>query len=142
MATLIWKSQASAEKPYVTLQAIGWQVNVKSYSWSPPTDVYETETSFVVRVEVAGMRQSDFSINIEKNYLVISGVRADLPACTCAGTSERRAYHQMEIRFGEFSTAIELPSEVGVEKAEAEYEDGFLTVVLPKKKPADINIIN
>jgi HSP20 family protein len=134
MATLIWKSQTSAEKPYVTLQAIGWQVNVKSYSWSPPTDVYETETGFVVRVEVAGMRQSDFSINIEKNYLVISGVRADLP--------ERRAYHQMEIRFGEFSTAIELPSGVDVEKAEAEYEDGFLTVVLPKKKPADINIIN
>ena len=134
MTTLIWKSQASAEKPYVTLQAIGWQVNVKSYSWSPPTDVYETETSFVVRVEVAGKRQSDFSINIEKNYLVISGVRADLP--------ERRAYHQMEIRFGEFSTAIELPSGVDVEKAEAEYEDGFLTVVLPKKKPADINIIN
>jgi HSP20 family protein len=134
MATLIWKSQASAEKPYVTLQAIGWQVNVKSYSWSPPTDVYETETGFVVRVEVAGMRQSDFSINIEKNYLVISGVRADLP--------ERRAYHQMEIRFGDFSTAIELPSGVDVEKAEAEYEDGFLTVVFPKKKPADINIIN
>jgi len=134
MATLIWKSQAAAEKPYVTLQAIGWQVNVKSYSWSPPTDVYETETSFVVRVEVAGMRQSDFSINIEKNYLVISGVRADSP--------ERRAYHQMEIRFGEFSTAVELPSGVDVERAEAEYEDGFLTVVLPKIKSAEIRIVS
>jgi len=134
MATLIRKSQAAAEKPYVTLQAIGWQVNVKSYSWSPPTDVYETETSFVVRVEVAGMRQADFSINIEKNYLVISGVRADTP--------ERRAYHQMEIRFGEFSTAVELPSSVDVERAEAEYEDGFLTVVLPKIKSVEIRIVS
>jgi len=80
------------------------------------------------------MRQSDFSINIEKNYLVISGVRADLP--------ERRAYHQMEIRFGEFSTAVELPSSVDVERAEAEYEDGFLTVVLPKIKPAEIRIVS
>jgi len=129
MATQIWKSLASPERPYVTLQAIGWQVNLRSFSWSPPTDVYETETSFVVRVEVAGMRQSDFSINAEGNYLVISGARSDLP--------ERRAYHQMEIRFGDFSTAIELPSGVNVEKAEAEYEDGFLTVVLPKIKPAE-----
>jgi HSP20 family protein len=132
MTTLLWKPQAAAEQPYVTLQAIGWQVNVKSYSWSPPTDVYETETSFVVRVEVAGMRQADFSINIEKNTLVISGIRADLP--------ERRAYHQMEIRFGEFSTAVDLLPGVNVERAEAEYEDGFLTVILPKVKPAEIHI--
>ncbi len=43
--------------------AIGWQVGVHSYAWSPPTDVYETDASFIVRVEVAGMRQSDFSID-------------------------------------------------------------------------------
>lgn len=134
MATQIWKSLASLERHYVTLQAIGWQVNVRSYSWSPPTDVFETETSFVVRVEVAGMRQSDFSMNIEGNYLVISGARCDSP--------ERRAYHQMEIRFGEFSTAIELPSGVNVENAAAEYEDGFLTVVLPKIKTTGINILS
>ncbi|MDI6769308.1 MAG: Hsp20/alpha crystallin family protein [Anaerolineales bacterium] len=134
MATQIWKSIASPERTYVTLQAIGWQVNLRSYSWSPPTDVYETETCFVVRVEVAGMRQSEFSINVEGNYLVISGARTDL--------SERRAYHQMEIRFGEFSTAIELPSGVNVDRADAEYEDGFLSVVLPKIKPAEIKIIN
>ncbi|MBU2611393.1 MAG: Hsp20/alpha crystallin family protein [Chloroflexi bacterium] len=134
MATQIWKSIASPERPCVTLQAIGWQVNLRSYSWSPPTDVYETETSFVVRVEVAGMRQSEFSINVEGNYLVISGARTDL--------SERRAYHQMEIRFGEFSTAIELPSGVNVDRADAEYEDGFLSVVLPKIKPAEIKTIN
>jgi HSP20 family protein len=134
MTIQIWKSQTASEKSYVTLQTIGWQVNIKSYSWSPPTDVCETENSFMVRVEVAGMRQSDFMINIEKNYLVISGVRTDSP--------ERRAYHQMEIRFGEFSTAIDLPSSVDVERAEAGYEDGFLTVHLPKIKPAEIKIVS
>jgi len=134
MTTLLCKSQTFAEKPYITLQAIGWQVNVKSYSWSPPTDVYETEASFVVRVEIAGMRQSDFSINIEKNALIIHGIRTELP--------ERRAYHQMEIRFGEFSTAVELPTCVSVEGADAEYEDGFLIVVLPKIKSAEIKVIS
>jgi HSP20 family protein len=126
------KLVTSAEKAYVALHAIGWQVNARSYSWSPPTDVYETDASFVVRVEVAGMRESDFAINVDRNFLVVSGVRPDNP--------ERRAYHQMEIRFGEFSAAIELPVDVDVEKVEAEYHDGFLTVVFPKRKPSEINI--
>jgi HSP20 family protein len=114
------------------LQAIGWQVNIHSYTWSPPTDVYETDASFVVRVEVAGMRESDFTIDVDNNYLVISGTRVD--------AQEHRTYHQMEIRFGEFSTGIELPPGVNVDKSDAEYEDGFLTVVLPKIVPAGIKI--
>jgi HSP20 family protein len=126
MTTLTMKPKASADKPFVSLQSIGWQVNVRSYAWSPPTDVYETDTGFVVRVEVAGMCQSDFSVNVEKNCLIISGTRAE--------RTERRAYRQMEIRFGEFSTSVELPAQVDVERAEAGYEDGFLTVILPKNK--------
>jgi HSP20 family protein len=48
----------------------------------------------------------------------------------------------MEIRFGEFSTAVDLPSGVDLERAEAEYEDGFLAVVLPKIKSAEIRIVS
>jgi HSP20 family protein len=113
-------------------RAIGWQVGIHSYAWSPPTDVYETDASFVIRLEVAGMRQSDFSIDLESNYLIISGVRNEAP--------EKRTFHQMEIRFGEFSTAIEIPAGADVSKTQADYEDGFLNVVLPKLKPATINI--
>lgn len=112
--------------------AIGWQVSIHSYAWNPPTDVYETEASFVVRLEVAGMRQSDFSIDVEDNFLIISGARSEL--------SEHRTYHQMEIRFGEFSTAIEIPAGADVTKAEADYEDGFLNIVMPKIKPTPITI--
>jgi HSP20 family protein len=114
------------------MRGIGWQVGIHSYSWSPPTDVYETETSFVVRVEVAGMRELDFTINTDDNFLFISGVRSESP--------ERRAYRQMEIRFGEFSTAVELPLGVDVSKADADYQDGFLNVILPKLKPTNIPI--
>jgi HSP20 family protein len=107
-------------------------VSLHSYAWSPPTDVYETETNFVVRVEAAGMREEDFTINVEDNFMVISGVRSESP--------EWRAYRQMEIRFGEFSTAIELPLGVDVSKADADYKDGFLNVILPKLKPTNIII--
>jgi HSP20 family molecular chaperone IbpA len=53
---------------------------------------------------------------------------------------ERRAYHQMEIRFGEFSSSVEVPAGVDVSKAEADYEDGFLNVVLPKITATKLNV--
>jgi HSP20 family protein len=132
MTSLSRKPVHQTELTFSGARAVGWQVNLHSYAWSPPTDVYETEASYVVRVEVAGMRESDFSINAEDNFLVISGVRAETP--------EWRAYRQMEIRFGEFSTAIELPVGVDVNKADADYKDGFLRVVLPKLKPTNVTI--
>ncbi len=130
MPALVWKTAPPPARPRPSMQAIGWQVRLHSYSWSPPTDVYETEDAYVVRVEVAGMSRSDFSINIDKDHLVISGIRSE--------TLERRAYHQMEIRFGEFSTAVEVPPDADIAKTEAEYSDGFLTVTLPKIKTVRI----
>ena len=132
MSALLRKADSRAESSFSGSRAIGWQVSLHSYAWSPPTDVYETENNFVVRVEAAGMRESDFTINAEDNFLVISGVRSESP--------EWRAYRQMEIRFGEFSTSIELPLGVDVSKADADYKDGFLNVILPKIKPTNIII--
>ena len=132
MSVLLRKADSRTESSFSGSRAIGWQVSLHSYAWSPPTDVYETENNFVVRVEAAGMRESDFTINAEDNFLVISGVRSESP--------EWRAYRQMEIRFGEFSTSIELPLGVDVSKADADYKDGFLNVILPKLKPTNIII--
>lgn len=108
-------------------QFFGWQVQIRPAIWSPPTDVYETEDAYVVRVEIAGMREEDFEITLEGNYLLIQGQRPDI--------SERRAYHQMEIRFGRFASIVELPPDVDTQRVEAEYRNGFLFVTLPKARP-------
>ena len=113
-----------------TLHAVSWQV--RSNVWSPPTDEYETETAYVVRVEIAGMREEDFEVLLENDTLLISGSRSDVP--------DRRAYQQMEIRFGKFATSVNIPGPVDVEQAHAEYKDGFLTVVLPKATPNQIKV--
>jgi HSP20 family protein len=102
--------------------AITWRV--RSHAWSPPTDVYETEENCVIKVEIAGMKDEDFEVAFENNILMISGNRPDF--------NERRAYHQMEIRFGRFESAVELPGWVNMENAVAEYKDGFLVIVIPK----------
>ncbi len=127
MTTVIWKSDQGSSLPAkrrMLIEAVGWQVRVQSHIWSPPTDVFETDSAYIVRVEVAGMREQDFSVQIENNFLKISGVRSDTP--------ERRAYHQMEVRFGEFSSIVAIPGPVDIDNSGAEYEDGFLTVTLPK----------
>lgn len=123
MPTVIRKSVSTlVETRRDVLHAVSWQV--RSSVWSPPTDMYDTEQAYIVRVEIAGMRDQDIDVVVDNNILTISGNRTDIP--------ERRAYHQMEIRFGKFSTAVALPEAVGVDDAVAEYKDGFLTVTLPK----------
>jgi HSP20 family protein len=112
------------------LQAVSWQV--RSNVWSPPTDVYEMEEAYVVRVEIAGMHEDDYEVLLENDTLLISGSRSDIP--------DRRAYQQMEIRFGKFATAVSIPGPVNEDRARAEYKDGFLTVVLPKVTPNKIKV--
>ena len=104
------------------LHAVSW--HVRSSVWSPPVDVYETEENFVIKIEIAGMRDEDFEVAVENNILRLSGYRPD--------QNERRAYHQMEIMFGKFELAFNLPSNIGVDQATAQYKDGFLMVIFPK----------
>jgi HSP20 family protein len=109
-----------------------WRLTNRSHVWHPPTDVYEVEEAVIVRVEIAGMQEDDFSIALSDRNLVIRGFRSDV--------AERRAYHQMEIFFGEFMSEVELPCPVMVDQATAEYRMGFLRLVLPKVRPKIIRI--
>jgi len=115
-----------------SVEPVRLRFRLRSHVWRPPTDVYETEEAVVVRVEIAGMDEDDFSVILDGRYLSVRGVRADPP--------ERRAYHQMEIRFGEFSTDVELPYEVILEEIEAYYSNGFLRITLPKAQPKKIHV--
>jgi HSP20 family protein len=121
-----------SERHRMLIETIGWQVRVQHHLWSPPTDLFETQADYIVRVEVAGMREQDFAVTLEHNYLTISGTRDE--------AHQRRAYHQMEVRFGKFSTVVALPGPVEIKTSRAEYEDGFLTVTLPKASPGQIII--
>ena len=112
------------------LHIVNW--HVRSSVWSPPTDVYETEDSFVVRIEIAGMREEDFEVTLDNGELTVSGVRPDI--------SERRAYHQMEIWFGRFEVNIEIPLPVNADASVAEYRDGFLSINLPRENPKQIRM--
>ena len=100
--------------------------------WRPPTDVYETDDSAVVIVEIAGLREGDFDISLAGRALVISGERRD-PA-------EKLAYQQMEIRYGKFRTQVYLPWPIEGTGIEVQYESGFLKVLLRKAQARRIPV--
>jgi len=107
----------------IRFQSRGWQVSNRSFTWSPPTDVFETSTKLIIKIEIAGMSQSDILVNFEDDYLIVNGMRKE--------SMERHAYRQMEIRYGEFSSMVGLPKGLDLESTKADYEDGFLTISIP-----------
>jgi HSP20 family protein len=109
-----------------------WRNGVRSPIWRPPTDVFETEQAVIVRVEIAGMHEDDFSISLTGDQLTVRGNRPDI--------QERRAYHQMEIVFGEFNVEVILPAPILADKVHAEYQTGFLRLEFPKDKPKKIQV--
>ncbi|MCX6070732.1 MAG: Hsp20/alpha crystallin family protein [Chloroflexi bacterium] len=109
-----------------------WHLTRGSHLWRPPTDAYETEDAFVVVVEAAGMRGAEFSVTFERQTLWIRGSRGE------AGGP--KAYHQMEIAYGDFETGVYVHAPVDESAIEARYSDGFLRVILPKSPPRRIPI--
>ncbi|MGD2039713.1 MAG: Hsp20/alpha crystallin family protein [Anaerolineae bacterium] len=111
-----------------------WVSKSQRKTWRPPTDVYETDDYLVVKVEIAGMEGKDFAISLDGKRLVVSGVRHD-PAA-------KLGYQQMEIPYGGFETDVYLTRAVDEDRIEATYQNGFLSVVLPKAKPHQVPVVN
>jgi len=98
----------------------------KETVWRPLTDVYETETHYVIRMEIAGMDPKDFNIVLRNRMLTIRGTRRDP---TPPG---RKHFHKMEISVGPFERNVEIPETIRVASIEAHYENGYLLVIIEK----------
>lgn len=102
----------------------------------PPTNVYETETSLVVVVEVAGLRDGDFEVSLSSGdrLLTILGRRQPVDSET-----NKVTYHRLEIQYGGFVSQVQLPYPLEpAAEATATYTDGFLTVILPKARARQV----
>lgn len=121
-----------SKEPHFEVSSGAKKWSARAKIWQPPTDVYETEEAIIVHIEIAGMRDAEFVISLEKRTLAIGGVR---PYFNAGG-----ACHQLEIPTGEFVTMIELPAAIDYDRVEAEYSDGFLLVTLPKALPSQVKV--
>ncbi len=94
--------------------------------WAPQTDLLETDEDFQLRLDVPGMSTEDIDINLQNGTLSVSGER------TSERTDEGEDYVRVERAFGNFHRTFTLPDAVDHENIEATYEDGVLSIHVPK----------
>jgi HSP20 family protein len=98
--------------------------------WSPILDVFEDKENVIVKVELPGMKREDIDIALHDGMLSISGERKH-EAKSGEGESYRLERYQ-----GRFQRTVALPKPVSSEHVKAAYQDGILTVTLPKTEEA------
>jgi HSP20 family protein len=98
--------------------------------WLPAVDVYEDKDTLQVKAELAGLKKEDIEISLQDGYLVLSGERKQ------EEKRENGEVYRSERWVGHFHRAINLPYRVQADKIEATYNDGVLTVTLPKAEEA------
>jgi HSP20 family protein len=111
---------------YVRKSAPGRLESAGETHWIPNTDVYVTEGTLVIKVELAGMRREDLELTVEGNRLMISGQRPD----SSRGTKCK--FLVMEINYGPFECVIEIPPGYDLTEAKAAYQNGFLRIDVPQ----------
>ena len=103
----------------------------------PAIDLYQTENEVVVKAALPGIKPEDVQISITGDVLTLRG---DFKQ---ENEQKEKTYHMHEQRHGLFERSIPLPTVVETEKAKADFENGVLTIVLPKAeavKPKTISI--
>jgi HSP20 family protein len=101
--------------------------------WTPNVNLYETEDSYLVCVDLAGVNKDKIDIEVTNQQLHIQGQRAVPVQQNEEGETPRVKVHLMEIDHGSFRRHVELPHDVHHEQITATYENGLLWIQLPKK---------
>jgi HSP20 family protein len=106
-------------------------------SWAPAVDIYETENELVVKADLPEMQEKDIDIRVENNTLTIRGERK------LESEVHQENYLRVERAYGTFTRSFSLPNMVSTEGIRAEYQDGVLSVHMPKReesKPKQVKI--
>lgn len=100
-----------------------------SGTWVPATDIYETEgNDVVVKIELPELKREDIKVTVENNVLTIEGERK-LDAAT-----KPDQYRRIERGYGAFQRSFSLSSTVDASRVSATYQDGVLTLTLPRRE--------
>jgi len=117
--------------------SLGQDEGLTTTSFVPPVDIYETEQSIVLKMEVPGVEQKDLDIRIENQTITIRGERK------FESEVKEDNYHRVERRYGSFQRSFSLPNTVNPEQVTADYESGILKITLAKRaeaKPKQIKV--
>jgi len=114
-----------------------WDAPSIASDWKLALDVVENEDGYTVKASIPGINSDDIDITLENDVLTIKAeTQSD-------ETTENTKYHLRERRFGSFSRSLRFPVSVNGDAVEAKYENGVLTLGIPKAeevKPKRISV--
>jgi HSP20 family protein len=96
----------------------------------PKVNIKETSDAFMVEMAVPGLKKSDFHIDLDNEILSISTETKE------ENEHNEENYTRREFGYASFKRTFNLPESVNDEKIHANYEDGILSILLPKKEEA------
>jgi HSP20 family protein len=97
-------------------------------TWNPNVDIFENADQLVLEAELPGVKRDDFDLTVENNVVTLRGERQ------FEKSTNTDNYHRVERSYGSFTRSFTLPQTVATEDATADYENGVLRVVFPKKE--------
>ena len=107
-------------------------------NWSSPAiDMYQTDNEVVVKAALPGIKADEVQINVTGEHLTIRGEMKH------EEEKKDKSWHLREHRWGTFERSIMLPTSVIADKAKADFDNGILTITLPKSeemKPKTITV--
>ena len=102
-------------------------VEQSNATWTPPVDIFETETSFVLMSEVPGIKSEEIDIKISGGTLTLRGERK------WERDVQGEHFHRLESSYGKFERSFSLSERIDADRITAELDRGILRLILPKR---------
>jgi HSP20 family protein len=135
-----WEPVRDIERLWDAMDRLFWEGRERAVGDMPllrtgavrtlPVDMYETDTGLVVKASVPGVKPENVDITVAGNVLTIRGEFKEEEGI------ERGSYYHRERGGGEFQRSLVLPDEIKAGEAEASFENGVLTLRMPKAEEA------
>lgn len=109
---------------------------LKVADWAPSVDISETDSAYLIKGEIPGVKKEDVKVTIQDGMLTIQGERKQ------EKEEKGKKFHRVECSYGSFVRSFRVPDDADENKVKAEFKDGMINVTLPKSAKAKTKAIN
>lgn len=104
--------------------------------WTPSADISETDTAYLIKAEIPGVKKEDVKVTLQDGMLTIQGERK------MEKEEKDKKFHRIERSYGSFMRSFRVPDDADESAVKAEFKDGMLNVTLTKSAKAKSKAIN
>ncbi|UJH92616.1 Hsp20/alpha crystallin family protein [Antarcticibacterium sp. 1MA-6-2] len=124
-----WPSTSSVDQ-FLNDSIFNWRNEMNGFNNAPRVNIAETDEEFKVEMAAPGMKRDDFHVELDNDILVIWSESSD------EKEEQNSSYTRREFNYGSFRRIFHLPNTVEADKIKAKYQDGLLSLLIPKKEEA------